>query len=354
MADPVTGIGPGAWWVDPDGQPGPALRECLAAATTAPSVMNTQPWLFHLRDGGIDVYADGERRLPVVDPAGRELLISVGAAIFNLRVAIRVRGRMPVQRLLPAGYAPNLAARITLGAAAPASPTSRAWAWAVNHRHSNRWPFANLAVPRHLLAELAAAAAAEGATFTVAGPALRETVLALTRTAERRWSDDPAYRRELARWTTGVRVTDGVPSSAFGPRSAELALPVRDFGLMRPSPKPRTAAFEATPTIAVLHAPDDRQHWLRTGQALQRILLTARLRGLAASLMTQALEIPRLRDQLTHPATGHAAQVVIRLGYGRRIAAASPRRPVAEVLLEPEPMGLATSGSSRWPRAVVR
>ena len=68
------------------------LVACVHTATLAPSIHNTQPWQFHIRDNGIDVYADWRRRLDIIDPNGRQLIISVGAAIMNLRLAIYQRG----------------------------------------------------------------------------------------------------------------------------------------------------------------------------------------------------------------------------------------------------------------------
>src|SRR6266508_3751998 len=72
-----------------------SLLSCVQAAVAAPSLHNSQPWRFRIRNGGVDVYADRTRQLEVIDPSGRELLISVGAAVFNLRVAIRQQGWVP-------------------------------------------------------------------------------------------------------------------------------------------------------------------------------------------------------------------------------------------------------------------
>ena len=59
----------------------------LRYAVLAPSGHNTQPWKFAIVPEGIEVFADYSRRLPQIDPDDRELLMSVGAAITNLRVA---------------------------------------------------------------------------------------------------------------------------------------------------------------------------------------------------------------------------------------------------------------------------
>ena len=77
------------------------VRSAVEAATWAPSVHNTQPWLFSRSGDRISLRADSDRRLGIVDPDGREMLISCGAALFTLRVAVREMGREPEVRLLP-------------------------------------------------------------------------------------------------------------------------------------------------------------------------------------------------------------------------------------------------------------
>jgi hypothetical protein len=333
MPERLVGRHATAWWLGPDGEPGPVLRVCLAAAVTAPSVHNTQPWLFRPSPRGVDVYADHDRQLPVIDPTGRELLLSVGAAMFNLRVAIRAHGRIPVHRLRPEPHLPDLMAHISPGPAAAVPHTARTLAWAIPRRRSNRWPFADLNPPTGVLADLVRAAESEGATLRLLGRDARRNALRLVRAAERQWREDPAYWAELASWTRDLPDRpDGVPPAAVGPRVPDDSVPMRDLGLTQPNPRRKEARFEASPTIAVLYADDTTEDWLRAGEALQRTLLTATVYGVAATLLTQPLEIPRLRQLLSDPTTGRPAQAIIRLGYSRRPAAASPRRPLGDVL----------------------
>ena len=77
------------------------LTDCVRSATAAPSLHNSQPWLFRLRDRTVEVYADRGRRLDVLDPYGRELFISVGAALFTLRLALHGAGYVPHTGVLP-------------------------------------------------------------------------------------------------------------------------------------------------------------------------------------------------------------------------------------------------------------
>jgi hypothetical protein len=69
------------------------------------------------------VFADWGRRLEVIDPSGRELLISVGAAVFNLRVAMCHLDRVPSTRLCPDEL------DLIWQAARPAAPARRCANW---------------------------------------------------------------------------------------------------------------------------------------------------------------------------------------------------------------------------------
>src|SRR6266540_4266356 len=116
-----------------------SLLSCVQAAVAAPSLHNSQPWRFRIRNGGVDVYADRTRQLEVIDPSGRELLISVGAAVFNLRVAIRQQGWVPVGRTWPDADESELVARIRPGPAAARDPAMDALAAAYPRRSWRSW-----------------------------------------------------------------------------------------------------------------------------------------------------------------------------------------------------------------------
>jgi nitroreductase len=324
---------PGPWWISPDGTPGPTLRACLEAATAAPSIHNSQPWRFRLREGGVDLFLDRERRMAVIDPTGRALMMSAGAALFNLRVAMLAHGRTPMLQLQPSPSEPDLVARVMVGAPVRVTETARLLAHAIPRRHTNRRPYADIALPPEVRAELTDAAAVEGAVLTVLEPPVIDAVLSVVRTAENRWRHDPTYWAELGRWTRQVPGRrDGVPAEAFGPWSAMEAVPLRDFGLVQPVTHRWTVPFEREPTLAVLYTVGDgRREWLRAGQAMQRTLLTAVVRGVASSLMTQPLEIAELRSLLVEDGVRYP-QAIVRLGYGPP-SPPSPRRDLDEVLV---------------------
>jgi hypothetical protein len=215
------------------------------------------------------------------------------------------------------------------------TPEIRALAEAIPNRHTSRRPYGSTHIPERVLDDLGAAAHAEGGSLVVVDPVTREAVLSLVRTAEVRQRSSRRYRAELAKWTVATPGRDdGVPPEAFGPRPELAAIPVRDFDPEHVTNR-RVARYEREPNVAVLFTSEDgRADWLRAGQALEHVLLTATVHGLVAAPLTQAMELVGLREIVSASQYPQVAQLVLRLGYAGR-ARQTPRRPVADVLVPP-------------------
>src|SRR5258708_9374398 len=122
------------------------VRYLITTAARAPSVHNTQPWRFKVSPDAIELYADPRRKL-LVDPVGREMLISCGAALFGLRLAVRSLGYQPVVESLPDPARLRLLARVRLSSGTPLTEIERRLLEAVPHRHTHRGPFADEPLP---------------------------------------------------------------------------------------------------------------------------------------------------------------------------------------------------------------
>ncbi|MFG2147271.1 Acg family FMN-binding oxidoreductase [Streptomyces sp. NPDC048696] len=316
------------------------VTELVRDATTAPSLHNAQPWAFVFRsaDGVLELHADPSRQLPYTDPGGRALHISCGAALFTLRVAIAHRGREAEVSLLPDPARPGLLASVRVRRTPHADADLDDLYPAVHRRHTSRYPFADTRVPQEVWDALAEAARAEGALLVVPGPWHVQAVLGLTEDAQ--WFDAEERGRadELDRWTRLGRyasdvAVDGVPDYAFGPHPRAGGAVVRDFSAGRTVAGRGTADFESAPQLALLGTADDTpMAWLRSGQALQRVLLLATCHDLAVGLSSQALERGELRWAARDPLSAmQHVQMVLRLGYGPT-GPRSPRRGVREVL----------------------
>ena len=58
--------------------PRPPYEEMVGFATRAPSVHNTQPWLWRTSPEGLELFADWSRQLSRADPDGRALVLRAG------------------------------------------------------------------------------------------------------------------------------------------------------------------------------------------------------------------------------------------------------------------------------------
>jgi hypothetical protein len=305
----------------------------VAAAIRAPSMHNTQPWRFRIQEEALEVRADPQRQLRVADPHGWAVRIACGAAIFNARLAFAKAGRPAGVHLLPEVGQPDLVARLTPARARPPTPVETALHAAIRRRHSNRRPFHPEPVPVASRQELVRAAQEEGAWLELLiGPIALAAVSEVVRAADTALQRDDGYTAELAAWRRDTDdAADGVPAEAGGPSSEPHdLLRARDFGGRSRAPG---RDFESEPLVAVLGtAGDTGRDQLVAGQALQRVLLTATDQHLAASMLSQPIEVPAAREQLrTGLGRGGTPQMVLRIGYGQP-GYPTGRRTVSEVL----------------------
>ncbi|KDB06467.1 nitroreductase [Burkholderia sp. lig30] len=315
---------------------------CCALKYTvlAPSSHNTQPWRFLLDDDTVLVCADRLRALPVVDPFDRELIISCGAALLNLRVALSHFGMGYTIGTFPSDVDPDLIARVRIVQDGFRDPRLGALFAAIPDRVTTREPFGDDPLPDALLQRIVDAAATEGAqAVCVTSVAERALIADLIAEADRMQFADPRFRRELASWIHPRRRDDGMP--AYGARVSGLldfATPVvasviRTFDVGGGMAAVHQRLVEGSPVlIGIGTESDDRDAWLAAGQALERVLLTAADTGYTASYLNQPIEVDALRLRLRTllRMTGEP-QLLIRVGRGPAVPHA-PRRPLRDVI----------------------
>jgi hypothetical protein len=304
----------------------------IGTAARAPSVHNTQPWRFRVSEFAIELYADPRRKLRA-DPLGREMLISCGAALFGLRLAVRSLGYLPVVELFPDPAKLRLLARVSLCAGGAMTARERQMLEALPHRHTHRGPFDPGPLPAGLFAGLQHDALAEGATLAPVNPGIAYQKLAdIVGAAGRRQNLDPAARADARRWSRGAAESahDGVPAHAFpaGTGHQPGRLPQRDFDLGRRLGLSPTGGPPPAATAVLLTPGDGRSDWLHAGQALHRLLAHAASKWVFASLYTQPLEAAAIRaliqDRLALP---RAPQMLLQLGLAQTTRSTARRRP---------------------------
>jgi hypothetical protein len=316
------------------------LRYLLNFAVLAPSSYNSQPWLFRIAGDEIELYADRTRGLPVIDPDDRELLMACGAALFNLRLAIRHFGFTPIVRTFPDLDDPDLLAFVRMGPPSESEEESERLFKAIRNRRTHRTQMEPRRLGADEVGRLSEAASAEGAVlFPITDPDVRSRIADLVAKGVEAQGGDKRYRRELGNWIHPNRSKsrDGIPGRAHGLsdlRSIAEPLLTRsiDWGPERAA-QLRENVEEAPALFILATKADSSSAWLDAGQALQRVLLSGAGDGVAASYFNQPVQMAELRSAVAEllPAPKYCPQLILRMGFGGE-QQSTPRRSVAEVV----------------------
>jgi len=311
------------------------LETAIYAAGQAPSILNCQPWRFRVDGDTIDLFAVPERSPRTLDPTGREVFISLGAALLNLRLGIAALGREPVVQLMPDPAVRIHAARVRLGGPSELSVLERPLYDAIALRRSSRQPFSVDRVPAEVFVGLQDAAASEGSWLDAAEGSHRAAVVTVLHEADSEQRSNPSVVQEVARWTQDrPDAAVGIDPGSLGPRPRDPSAAVRDLGLGRSDPSRGSADFETNAMLAVLLTSGDGPvDWLRAGLGLERALLTATSKGLDVGLLSHGTEVVDLRPLIRDPGSRwRFPQLVLRLGYGAAPMPPSRRLPVADIV----------------------
>jgi nitroreductase len=274
------------------------LAEAAAAAGAAPSIHNTQPWRWQVRPDGLELHAQRDRQLAATDPDGRMLTISCGAALHHARVALAAEGWQATVSRLPDPADPDLLARITLGDRTPVSPEAMRLYQTIQVRHTDRRPVTRESVPRAVLDTLAKAATGEGVQLQVLREDQVDDLAVAVGNAASVDADDRAIQAELDQWTGGERGEGtGIPDEAIPERTPQTDVPGRVFA--RSGTLPIGGDHDRTASYAILYGDtDDRAGWLRAGEALSAVWLTAVELGIGVMPISEAVEMPASRQTL--------------------------------------------------------
>jgi nitroreductase len=316
--------------------PGPAaLRRIVELACRAPSVHNSQPWLWRLTAGRIDLYSDARRQLPVADSTGRNLVISCGVALHHARVAASSLALEAQVQRMPTTGDPSHLATIDL---APGRRTSGALTdlGALERRRTDRSRFTSWPMSDERLGVLARSVSLRGVHVTpVTDVSDRFRLELLLSRAMARQQSDPRYAEEQRQWIDHSPV-DGIPSAVVLADSRPRSKPSRFAPI---SPMDPEELVQGTDGLLLIGTDDDAQaSWLRAGEALSEVWLRATTDGLSVVPLSQVVEVEETRLALEHDFLGGmtAPQALLRIGWqeiGRSNRPRTPRRPLDDVLI---------------------
>ncbi len=217
----------------------------LETAEKAPAVHHIRPWRFHCTKSTIELLLDVPAGTWGDGDDDREAWVACGAALLNLRLAIRSCGVEPVVHLLPEMDRPALLAAVEIDGRRPTTKDGLELSLAIGLQDTEAEQFETALLPEALIVELRYAARIEQAWIAL------------------------------------------LPASAFPA--------LHEFEDAQGSVQPLDPSGHL---LVVGTLQDDRASRLRAGQAMQRVLLTATKADLSACFVDMSPDLTTGREQL--------------------------------------------------------
>ena len=269
----------------------PELDLLTLYGSRAPSPCNVRPWDFHREGDELELVADAGRAPAQGEAALREVILSCGAALLNMRIALRHFGRRDDVQLLPDPRNPSIVARIRAGRPAHETPRDREMFYAIERRRTIHGTLGGT-VADALIAQCCTEAQVYGAWLhLITAPSDREAMADLIFEAHvhaTNAGDSPAcddwHGTTLSEAATVRRMV----------RQAPVLMLLGTYG-------------------------DDAAHWVAAGEALEAVLLCAAAHETYAAFANQPLRLPKLRPWVTAVA-GHRGSPHVLFGLGHTAA----------------------------------
>ena len=310
------------------------VERLVSLACLAPSVHNTQPWLWRYDAGVLELHADLTRQLPAEDPRGRNLTISCGAALHHLQFAARALGWETAVDHLPPGVGATLLARVTVFRAVRHG-IARGDIDLLRSRCTDRRRFTAWPVPTDRLDELCHRAGLWGVDAEpVTTDAARFRVELLANRALSVLEVEGRRLLEQDRWIDREG-PDGIPLHLL----SDDPDPLHSRSRFRPGllEDTRLVIHGGERVIALGGVHDDVGSWLRSGEAVSDLWLEATRSGMSVVPMSQPIEVEGIRQEIARSVLANRFEphLLLRVGWqaiGRRGLPRTPRRPLADVL----------------------
>lgn len=319
------------------------LSSLIQWAVLAPSSHNTQPWSFFVENNSIRIAPNLERKLAVSDPTLREMYISLGAAICNLKVATNYFGLRTEEQLMQDSKVGTAQKVIRFKPGHTRTPEDITLFKAMTQRVSNRSPH-NLEreIPEEMRTAIANLAGEPGFDMELVEDKKRLSQIArLVNIGQRKVLSDSKFTAELSCWVKHNQTDSplGMPAFGFGMSGIGAQMFVRgikaggSFVAGKRAREEEKLMKNKTSGVGVISTEKDTpEYWMKTGEKFQKIALLAQSLGLSANVLAVLVETGNLHYDLQNViGTSYRPQVMFRLGFPTQEIPHAPRLQAKKV-----------------------
>jgi nitroreductase len=312
------------------------IEDAVRTACRAPSLHNSQPWQWVFNHGQLRLFLD-QSRVMDSDHSAREALISCGAALDHLNVAMAAVGWQSQIDRFPNPASPNHLASIEFSPKDFVTGRDRLRANAICIRRTDRLPFSAPTAWDAFESAMAASVERRAVHLDVVADDLHPQLVEAAEIAESLRLYDTPYHDELRWWTAPLEQSQGIPYSALISAAESDRVAVgRVFPISR-RPERRLEIPEDHAEVLLLSTDgDSRADALACGEALSETLLECTMVGLATCPVTHLTEVSVTRELIKQLMVRDAMpQVLVRVGVVPvldPVSPLTPRRPLSDVL----------------------
>lgn len=316
------------------------IRNALTLACRAPSIHNSQPWHWIIEGAELQLFVDWNRRVDIADRFGREAIISCGAVLDHLRVAMASAGWQAEITRFPAPEKPNLLAVIKFHPVEFIPEALRKRADAILQRRTDRLPLLRPTFWASLLPELRKAVGDSFVMLDELPDEVRPELASASHSTKVVRGHDTTYQAELRWWTTPFALARGIPPEALPSAAEAWRVDIeRDFPVANHSEQRTDIGVDWSRILVLSTADDSRLNLLRCGEALSTVLLECTAAGMATCTLTHLIELEESRDIVRRLIDNRGEpQALIRVGIAppmENLPAATPRLALENVLETP-------------------
>ena len=300
----------------------------LKYAISAPSCLNTQPWLFKIQGDKIKLIVDIRRWRKIGDTDQRELYISAGCALENLLIAAE-----------HFGYSHQVfygedehAAIIELIPSGKSSPFRGPELFeAIPQRYTNRKIYENRVLAPEILKLLQNVCIEEELKLNLAcDTETKGKANDLLKQAYAIQLSNVAFRKELGYWLgQGLFGNSWIKS-----KITDMITTNKNVGKNR-AKKFSELLMSASVFGIISSEKNDRMAQVKAGQILERVWLKAAALGISLHPVSQFLELPELKEEVKKliPNTNIHPQLTFGLGYAEPVKKHMTRRTMREFIV---------------------
>lgn len=312
--------------------------QMIEYAIKAPSGHNTQPWLFKINTGSIEIHPNMEKMLPVVDPDNRELFISLGCATENLCIAASKLGYRASVDINKSGI---ISIDLIKDSTISASPLFEQ----IPLRQVNRSVYNDKIISKDTLDIIKNIELEDNIKMHLyqKGSSEFDTIKYYVQRGNAIQMNDKAFKDELKSWMRlnkgdQDKTNDGLSYAVFGAPNLPkfIAKPIINGSINAKTQNKGDLKKIDSSSHFILFTSNSSSviEWVNLGRSLERTLLQLTELNIAQAFCNQPNEIDDLAKQMKKYLNieNEYPSVLLRIGYGDKMPY-SRRKSIEEVLI---------------------